>query len=387
MRALITNGETHVGLAVVRSLGRKGIDVTVGSSNQNGMAFHSKYCKAKFVYPSPKMGEDAFINSLSEVASKGGYDVLFACDSDTFMHVSRHRHKLTPHLIVPMPPHETLEKAHNKAEVFKAAMKSGVPYPKTILDLDSVSVSEAGEELGFPVVIKPCVSAGAVGLEYAESAEELRKAYDSILANHGSVILQEYVRGTKYGFSALFNKDAEARRACVYQHIREYPLTGGPACAGETVINQDVLSVGLSLLKAYKWYGIANMEFIVDEKDGKPKLIDFNPRFFGALSLTISAGVDYPYLLYKMAVEGDITPNLEYKVGVKGRNLLLDDTRHMLSVLKGAKSRKYGLGRVQTIINYLKFHEYRNDFVFSLDDPLPAASEITELLRRKKLNK
>jgi hypothetical protein len=55
----------------------------------------------------------------------------------------------------------------------------------------------------------------------------------------------------------------------------------------------------------------------------------------------------------------------------------------MLSVLKGVKSRKYRFGKMQTIINYLKFHEYSTDYVISLDDPMPAVSELMALLKRK----
>jgi len=381
--ALLTNGESHVALAVARSLGKKGIKVTAGSSTPDGMVFHSKYCKAKFNYPSPPADEDGFIRSLADEASKGCYDVLFACDADTFMPVSKHRDKLTPHLNVPMPSHETMERANDKAKLVEAAMKAGVPCPKTIFNLESVTPSEAGEELGFPVVIKPNVSSGSTGLVYAGSAEELQKAYESILGSHGSAILQEYVSGPKYGFSALFNKDSEPRRACVYRHIREYPITGGPMCAGETVHNPDVLNAGLNLLKAYRWYGVANMEFIVDERDGKPKVLDFNPRFFAGLSLALAAGVDYPHLLYKIATEGDIPANLGYKVGVLGRHLILDDSRHMINVLKGAKTPKYETGRLRTALNYLKFHEYNTDYIISLDDPAPAMHELLELTRRK----
>ena len=36
----------------------------------------------------------------------------------------------------------------------------------------------------------------------------------------------------------------------------------------------------------------------------EPKLIEVNPRFWGSLALAIYAGIDFPYLLYKLAMEG-----------------------------------------------------------------------------------
>jgi hypothetical protein len=60
----------------------------------------------------------------------------------------------------------------------------------------------------------------------------------------------------------------------------------------------------------YPWvflaYGIAGIEFIVDERDGIPKLLEINPRPYGPIQLAVSSGVDFPHLLYRMAVEGDV---------------------------------------------------------------------------------
>jgi len=386
-RALVTNGESPIALAVVRSLGRRGIKVAVGSSMPSAMGFHSKYCLSKFIYPSSETGEDAFIESLSEAASKGGYDVLFIGDNDTLMPVSKHRHRLTPYLIVPMPPHEVMEAVNNKAEVVKAAMKVGVPCPKTYFDLNADTLAEIRRELRLPLIVKPCVGAGAHGLAYVDSFEKLRETYDRVVEGFGPALIQEFVRGMKVGFSGLFNRDSELKRVCVYRHIREYPLTGGPLAAGKTIRNDDVLANGAELLKAFGWYGVANIEFIVDEKDGKPKMLEINSRFFAGLPLTIAAGVDYPYEFYRMIKDGDIEADLRYKIGVKGRSILMGDGRHLLSVLKGKKSPKYNLGKLQTILNFMKFHEYDTDFILSFDDPMPAVNELTELLRRKKLIK
>ena len=42
-----------------------------------------------------------------------------------------------------------------------------------------------------------------------------------------------------------------------------------------------------------------NIEFRIDSRDGVPKIMEVNPRFWGSLQLSILSGVDFPYLLYK----------------------------------------------------------------------------------------
>ena len=67
------------------------------------------------------------------------------------------------------------------------------------------------------------------------------------------------------------------------------------------------------------------MEFKIDPRDGSPKLLEVNPRFWGSLQLAIEAGMDFPFLLYKMAIDGDIDSVKDYTLGVKCRWLIPDD--------------------------------------------------------------
>ena len=52
--------------------------------------------------------------------------------------------------------------------------------------------------------------------------------------------------------------------------------------------------------------------------------MEVNPRFWGSLALSIYAGIDFPYLLYKLAMEGDVNLAKDYRVGVQCRWLMGD---------------------------------------------------------------
>ena len=49
------------------------------------------------------------------------------------------------------------------------------------------------------------------------------------------------------------------------------------------------------------------------------------------LPLAIVAGVDFPYLLYKMVVEGDVEPVMDYPDGIRCRWFLPGDILHFLT--------------------------------------------------------
>jgi predicted ATP-grasp superfamily ATP-dependent carboligase len=72
------------------------------------------------------------------------------------------------------------------------------------------------------------------------------------------------------------------------------------------------------------------VEFKVDPRDGTPKLMELNPRFWGSLQLAIVSGVDFPYLILRIARRESFESILHYKVGKHCRWLLLGDILHFL---------------------------------------------------------
>ena len=61
------------------------------------------------------------------------------------------------------------------------------------------------------------------------------------------------------------------------------------------------------------------VEFKIDERDDVPKLLEVNARFWGSLQLAISSGVDFPFLLVRMARGDEVGGFVDYRVGLKVR--------------------------------------------------------------------
>ena len=69
-RVLVTDGSKRESLAIVRSLGKKGIEVTAGEDSRFCCSFFSKYVKNRVIYPNPDKNSSSFIQSTYEIVKK-----------------------------------------------------------------------------------------------------------------------------------------------------------------------------------------------------------------------------------------------------------------------------------------------------------------------------
>ena len=299
MRVLVTNADYHNGLAAVRSLGRKGIEVFAGAHTRFSQSFYSKYCAGRVVYPSTEK-EEEFVDYICDLCEDRKVEVVLPIGYDATTTLSKHMAKFEGIAKVPVASWESMQVAADKAKSLALASRLGLSVPKSYSTVDEVD--------SFPVVVKGVRSSGRI--RYISSMEELETVDVS------ETVTQEYIPGEGYGFFALYN-NGQLRAAFMHRRLREYPLTGGPSIAAESVHDPELERSGLKLLNALKWHGVVMAEFKKDSRDGKFKLMEINPKFWGSLELAIRSGVDFPYLTVRMAVDGDVPPVLNYSVGVK----------------------------------------------------------------------
>jgi len=161
------------------------------------------------------------------------------------------------------------------------------------------------------------------------SCNELKEKIQKASQKYGKILIQEYIpNGGELGVYTLYNLQSEPRAISVQKRLRSYPSTGGPSTLRETIRNESselVTEIAFKLLNKMKWTGVAMVEFRIDARDGIPKLMEVNPRFWGSLQLSILSGIDFPYLLYCILMGEDIKPVMDYKDGIQSRWLLPGD--------------------------------------------------------------
>jgi predicted ATP-grasp superfamily ATP-dependent carboligase len=368
-KVFITDGHWRKTLAAVRGLGREGVYVTVGETTRIATAAFSRYASKAEIYPSPIKNPESFFQFLIDRLSNNSYQMLLPMEDTTVDIVAKHYSDLSQHTYVPVVSPEKLEIARRKDKVIQLAEKLGIPIPKTWFISDLSQLERVKSEITYPAVIKPVEGSGAAGVSYPADPAEFKKLYLSTHRLYPFPIVQEMIprEGNGYGASFLFDEKSRVKASFVHKRLREYPVSGGASTLRESVRRDDIRDMGLTILKALDWFGVAMVEFKLDPRDGTPKLLEINPRFWGSLALAVTAGVNFPYLLFRMSKGENFDPIENYKTGVKCRWLLPGDILHFMDNPR----------RKDIIKSFFNFRDKDSVYdILSKEDPLPAIGRI-----------
>jgi len=201
--------------------------------------------------------------------------------------------------------------AANKDMTMRYAEKIGVTIPKTFSPETKEEIEELVQEDEFPFVIKGSTDSGNVF--YANNIQELKTSFEKLKSFRP--IIQEYIEGYGCGFFALYD-NGKCVAEFMHKRVREFPPSGGPSVVAMSYFSPALRRQGRRLLDSLEWHGVAMVEFKRDSRDGKYKLIEVNPKFWGSLELAITSGVDFPYLAYRLAKGEKIAPQMTYKKDV-----------------------------------------------------------------------
>ena len=359
-KVLVTDGHWRKTLALVRSLGRKGIHVTVGERTFLNTSFFSKYCSRRIVYPSPRRYPDQFVDFITKEIKENHYECLYPMEEETLLLLAQHRSEISKHTYLLIPDSQKIEFVRDKGNLLRFAEAHGIPIPRTIYSLENPEP----DMIQGPAVIKPRISSGSFGLAYVRKREDLIPLYQKVHTQYPFPLVQEWIPdgGGTFGLSALFDGGSNVKAAFIHKKLRMYPIQGGPSTLREGAEHSQIMALGLSLLKSLNWTGVAMAEFKVDPRDGLPKLMEVNPRFWGSLHLAIVSGVDFPYLVLKMARGEMFEPVLHYPVGKRCRWLLFGDILHFLK----------NPHRFHLRPSFFDFFEPNTSYdIISREDPLP----------------
>ncbi len=329
-RVLILDANQRSALSVTRSLGQHNVPVLTADSARTALAGCSRYSLEYFQYPEPAIFPEQFINSLSKIIAEHNIQVVFPITELTTTLLLENQNKLH-NIVLPFPALDTITAISNKSELMRTAESLKVPIPPTWHETSTKNMHNSLSDMPYPLVLKPGMSWLKQNgkwlhtlVQFADNPKIARRILteDPAFSTH-PFMLQKCVQGHGQGIFALYNK-GEAVAFFSHRRIREKPYWGGVSVLSEsTEINPALLAYSRTLLDAASWHGIAMVEFKVN-KDGTAYLMEINTRFWGSLQLAIDAGVDFPWLLYQIALQHSVDPVTNYKIGVRLRWLLGD---------------------------------------------------------------
>jgi len=289
-------------LATCRELGRAGIPVTVLSARP-GPAAYSRF--ARFVQvPDFYRDADAWADAVTELADRCDQTpVLLPTEDAALLVADRYHTRLSPRLRYPCPAPGTLEKIVDKRRLYEAATRCGLFAPRCIDPADDGLPTELPADTEW-LAKPPC--------RYVLDGNEVRtflsitggsKALDGDVVGAAArvraagfpVMVQEKIPGPfeeLVSVGIAIDRTGEVRAAFTARKACEYPEPFGDGLLVENIDDPDpgLIDMAARLLRETGYWGICDVEFKRDPRDGRFKLLDANPRVWLWLQLGAAAG-------------------------------------------------------------------------------------------------
>lgn len=327
-RALVINDSYRIGIGVIRSLGKAGIEVTelnaVGLSERVYKLVKSRYVSRSIVFG--EFSDEKLAECLRKELKSQRYDVLIPVGYHASNLASKLKPELENYTEVPVADYDIFKRVSQKPELIDFASKLGIPIPKTVTINKINELKDLGGFFKFPVVIKPYREKTAFKVKYFDKFEKLHNfCSDFYKRKKIPLVVQEFIDGIGYGFFSLYN---HGKMITGFQHerIQEYPYSGGSSSVAMSYYDKKLELLGRKLLDSLNWHGISMVEFKRDRKDGIYYLMEVNAKFWGSLELALACSVDFPLLLFKLGTGEIDSPIIKpYKLDRKYQWIFPED--------------------------------------------------------------
>ncbi len=189
---------------------------------------------------------------------------------------------------------------------FKKALKN-LEYPKKPICFKPSKLSSTGGSKGFRILRRKNSLKKIILDEKPGSLEiDLSSSLRFFQENKAKFLVMEYLLGVEYSVYIL----AENGKMLGCVPILRTRIEQGFAFEAVVEINRQIENLCKKLVKLFNFNYLVNVQIKLSNKT--PKIIEINPRIAGAVSLPVAAGINFPYLAVKQALNERIPKNLNY---------------------------------------------------------------------------
>ena len=376
----IVLGMYETGLGVGRSLGRKKIQV-FGLDFKKDVGFYSKYIKAT-ICPNPLNDEQKFLDFLISFVDKFKYKSVLFIASDNFLKViSKNRDKLKKYFFINLPDNSVIESISDKYKQYQLILKADLPFPATYFPKNLKEVISIKDKIKYPAFLKAkevtswrkIIGGGIKGF-ILNNPDELVEKYNYIFEKGLEAIVQELIPGSDnniFQYIAYVSQNGEFLLEFNYRKIHQNPIHFGFGSMVESVYYPDLMEVGRKFFKSINFRGVGAVEFKLDERDKKLKLIELNPRYVQQNALIDKCGMNIPLIDYLESTQQEHRLIHDYEKGIKWVNSYLNFGSFL-------NYRRNGEISFKQWINSRKGKKMFS--VFAWDDMLPTCYNLSKIL-------
>lgn len=273
-----------------------------------GLYMHELVDKS-YQIPYPSAGTDSLLARLEYIHAEEQLELIIPNFDAELFNFIKLRDKLHTMGIRTFLPDLVQFESRDKLKLFDFGKKHGFLVPRDRVLHEFRELKKMEEELEYPVVVKGKFYDAVI----ANSYDQVEKAFLKILAKWGlPIILQDFVKGTEINIAVL--GDGKGKAISIIPMRKLYITDKGKAWAGITLDDDRLVALARQFIASTQWRGGCELEVMLTD-DGKPFIMEVNPRFPAWIYLTAAAGQNQPASLVKMAMGEPVAPFTHYEVG------------------------------------------------------------------------
>lgn len=333
------------GLGVIRTLGRLGVPVYAITEPGLTPAVASRYCTAAFVWRATGLEEPVeLVAKLCEVGeSIGRPAAVIPVDDEAALLVAEHQAELSPRFLFPRVQPRLPRKLASKPGLFDLCIAHGVPAPTSVTPATFDEAGDFASTATYPVVVKnaeawerrrrPIVPGTTVARTEPDLLALLSHRPADLLPGSlrrqpgrqsPGVILQEYIppeHAEDWIVHLYSGADSASQVLFTGRKIRSWPPDHGVTACAYSVANPPLAEIARRFVDQVGFVGIADLDMRLDLRDGRYKLVDFNPRAGNQFRLFESeSGVDVVRAQHLDLTGRPIPPGRQ----VEGRRIIVE---------------------------------------------------------------
>src|SRR5262245_16724818 len=309
---LLAGAPERPGLAVARSLSRRGVSFVVLGRGQRDFVASSRHVRRYLPAPNPHEDPDGFVDAVLSACAEYGVRLVMPIEDAALALCSEHRGALPEGTRLAAGGVDAVRNVLDKRRNLETARRLGIPCPAEFALEDLDQTAELVARLGFPMVLKnpgrrPGTSTLAHGFKWliAHDERELEALLHEHRADGRFPLFQELVEGHVTNL-CCFAASGQIAAVHQYRSLRRMGWEGNSILREATASTPELVEYAERLLGELRWDGVAQVAFIVREHDGASWYMETNGRFWGSVEGSIAIGWDFPYWAYRYFTRGEL---------------------------------------------------------------------------------
>ncbi|MFF9211440.1 MULTISPECIES: ATP-grasp domain-containing protein [unclassified Streptomyces] len=278
----------HGGVGAIRSLGRLGVPMYAITEDRYTPAASSRYLRRAFVWPTTGTEQPGrLVEGLLRIGRRIGRPaVLIPTDEEAAVLIAEHQDDLAGPFLFPRVAPDLPRRLASKQGLHELCAEHGIASPAAAFPRSYEDIVAFADTARFPVVAKnreaflrrerPAVN-GTTRISSRDGLLALARDW----GERPGVILQEYLpreQAEDWIVHAYFGADSTPLALFTGVKVRSWPPHAGMTANAYVVDNPELADLAARFIKQIGFTGVVDLDLRFDRRDGRYKLLDFNPR-------------------------------------------------------------------------------------------------------------